>query len=152
MFKRITTVSSTLPSDSDPRARQQLGAVRLLLGLLAEEFLGLWVVNQDLRQVLLIQDEEVSKSMRLHVGRPSVPSASRQQTDQSQTSERERQTDVIISLNANMLAGGISSEEHVQDRSGSKNVAVSIRDAMNVKLSVLISSPAGCPTSSLLIG
>lgn len=98
MFKRITTVSSTLPSDSDPRARQQLGAVRLLLGLLAEEFLGLWVVNQDLRQVLLIQDEEVSKSMCLHVGCPSVPSASRQQTDQSQTSERERQMLLLVCM------------------------------------------------------
>lgn len=56
----------------------------LLLGLLAEEFLGLWVMDQDLRQVLLIQDEEVGESVRLHVGCTTVSSTSRKQTDQSE--------------------------------------------------------------------
>lgn len=48
----------------------------VLLGLLAEQFLRLWVVHQDLSQVLLIQDEEVGESVRLHVGCTSVSSAS----------------------------------------------------------------------------
>lgn len=54
----------------------------LLLGLLPEELLGLRVVHQDLRQVLLVQDEEVGEAMRLHVGCAPVASAPRQQTDQ----------------------------------------------------------------------
>lgn len=58
--------------------------VKASLGLLAEEFLGLWVVDQDLRQVLLVQDEQVSETMSLHVGRASVASAPCKQADQSQ--------------------------------------------------------------------
>ena len=54
-----------------------------LLGLLAEEFLRLRVVNQDLCQVLLVQDEEVSEAVRLNVGCTSVPSAPCKQTDPS---------------------------------------------------------------------
>lgn len=58
------------------------GTALLLLGLLPEELLGLGVVHQDLRQVLLVQDEEVGEAVRLHVGGAPVPSAPRQQTDQ----------------------------------------------------------------------
>lgn len=54
----------------------------LLLGLLPEELLGLGVVHQDLRQVFLVQDEEVGEAVRLDVGSASVPSASCQQTAQ----------------------------------------------------------------------
>lgn len=54
------------------------------LGLLAEELLGLRVVDQDVRQVLLVQDEEVGEAVSLHVGRASVASAPCQQADQSQ--------------------------------------------------------------------
>lgn len=45
-----------------------------LLGLLAEEFLGLGVVDQDLCQVLLVQDEQVGEAMCLHIGCASVAS------------------------------------------------------------------------------
>lgn len=44
-------------------------------------------MHQDLGQVLLIQDEQIGKSMGLHVGCAPVSSASRQQTDQSETTE-----------------------------------------------------------------
>lgn len=57
------------------------------LGLLAEEFLGLWVVDQDLRQVLLVQDEQVSEAMSLHIGRAAVASAPCKQADQSQDAD-----------------------------------------------------------------
>lgn len=53
----------------------------VLLCFFAEQLLGLWVVDQDLSQVLLIQDEQVGKSVRLHVGSAAVSSASCQQTD-----------------------------------------------------------------------
>ena len=51
-------------------------------GLLAEQLLGLGVVDQDLVEVLLVQDEEVSESVGDHVGRASVTSAYRQETGQ----------------------------------------------------------------------
>lgn len=73
----------------------------VLLGLPAEEFLGLWVVHQDLCQVLLIQDEEVGESMRLHIGCTSVPSASRQQTDQSQRDTNFRENGVSTCFKVN---------------------------------------------------
>lgn len=52
----------------------------VLLCFFAEQLLGLWVVDQDLSQVLLIQDEQVGKSVCLHVGSAAVSSASCQQT------------------------------------------------------------------------
>lgn len=36
-------------------------------GLLAEQFLGLRIVDQDLIQVFLVQDEEISKAMCDHI-------------------------------------------------------------------------------------
>lgn len=54
----------------------------LLLGLLPQELLGLGVVHQDLRQVLLVQDEEVGEAVRLDVGSAPVASAPCQQTAQ----------------------------------------------------------------------
>lgn len=68
---------------SPPGALEPGGSTALLLlGLLPEELLGLGVVHQDLRQVLLVQDEEVGEAMRLHVGGAPVSSAPSQQTDQ----------------------------------------------------------------------
>lgn len=69
---------STPPGALEPGS----GTALLLLGLLPEKLLGLGVVHQDLRQVLLVQDEEVGEAVRLHVGGTPVPSAPRQQTDQ----------------------------------------------------------------------
>lgn len=57
------------------------------LGLLAEKLLGLWVVDQDLGQVLLVQDEQVSEAVGLHVSRAAVASAPCEQAGQSQHSE-----------------------------------------------------------------
>lgn len=54
-----------------------------LLGLLAEEFLGLRVVDQNLGQVLLVQDEKVGKSMGLHIGCASVATAPCKQADRA---------------------------------------------------------------------
>lgn len=38
-------------------------------------------MDQDVRQVLFVQDEQVGESVRLHIGGAPVPSAPRQQTD-----------------------------------------------------------------------
>lgn len=58
--------------------------MRVLLGLLAQQLLGLGVVDQNLCQVLLVQDKQVGEAVRLHVGGAPVPSAPRQQADQSE--------------------------------------------------------------------
>lgn len=53
-------------------------------------------MHQDLCQVLLIQDEQIGKSVGLHVGCAPVSSASRQQTDQSETTESFFKTSFIM--------------------------------------------------------
>lgn len=41
-------------------------------GLLAQEFLGFWVVDQDLIQIFFVQDEEVGEAVGDDVCRASV--------------------------------------------------------------------------------
>lgn len=74
----------------------------LLLGLLPEELLGLRVVHQDLRQVLLVQDEEVGEAMRLDVGSASVPS-----TSCKQTAEGKRRATELCKMNCFFRGGEI---------------------------------------------
>lgn len=60
--------------------RQCSDVVHARPGLLAEQLLGLRVVDQDLVQVFLVQDEEIGKTMSDHIGCASVAPTYCQQT------------------------------------------------------------------------
>lgn len=71
-------------------------------GLLAQQLLGLGVVDQDLVQVFLVQDEEVGEAMSDHVGCASVSATNRQQTASQRERSREMNVRVQMSFQGNV--------------------------------------------------
>ena len=72
-------------------------------GLLAEQFLGLGIVDQDLIQVFLVQDEEIGKAVRDHVCCAPVNPANCKQTA-NQRDQSVRTLDATITVRHGKLA------------------------------------------------
>lgn len=63
-------------------------------GFLAQQFLGLRVVDQDFIQVFFVQDEEISKTMSNYICCPPVTPTNCQQTADKRNCELESSTSV----------------------------------------------------------